>query len=335
MDVSIVKEDRHLSDIDLKNGGKLPPDLLESNILAFCGTPRDEVLVGAAVGEDAAVIRWPEGKYLVVSSDPIVGATHLAGKLLVSINVNDIASKGADPSYFVVTMILPPSLGEEGAKRIMQQIHCECKKHGIAIVGGHTEFNDLYTQPVLVGAMIGVSDRVLSADNIKSGDVILLTHHVGIEGMSILCSDKREILQKHLSLDEIEELEKWGGETCVLAASKIARGKAKFMHDPTEGGFWGAISEISRLGNIGVRIDVEKVPIHPITLKLGEKLNFNPLHLIASGCLIIVVSPEDEEEVLRDFKLAGIPCAQIGKVTSEKGTLIPEIHEELWGLLRL
>lgn len=331
----IAKEEDHLSDFNLKNGGKLPPELLESNILAFCGSPRDEVIVGAAVGEDAAVIRWPEGKYLVVSSDPIVGATHLAGKLLVNINLNDIASKGAEPTYFVVTMILPPSLGEEGAKRIMQQIHNECKKYGIAIVGGHTEFNDLYAQPVLVGTMIGVSDRVLSAENIKPGDVILLTHHVGIEGMSILSFDKRNILERYLTLDEIEELERWGGETCILTAAKIAKRKAKFMHDPTEGGFWGALGEISRLVKFGVEVDVKKIPIHPITMKLGEKLKFNPLHLIASGCLIIVVSAEDEEEMLRDFNSAGIPCRRIGKVTSEKGTPIPDTHEELWGLLRL
>lgn len=32
---------------------------------------RPEVLVGPAVGEDASVIRWPEGKLMVFASDPI------------------------------------------------------------------------------------------------------------------------------------------------------------------------------------------------------------------------------------------------------------------------
>jgi len=54
--------------------GKLSPKALERNVLRYVGAERKELLVGPAVGEDAAVIEWPGGKYLVFSSDPIVGA---------------------------------------------------------------------------------------------------------------------------------------------------------------------------------------------------------------------------------------------------------------------
>ena len=39
--------------------GKLAPEILEKAVLAYGGAERDEVLIGPAVGEDAAVIRWP------------------------------------------------------------------------------------------------------------------------------------------------------------------------------------------------------------------------------------------------------------------------------------
>ena len=60
--------------------GKLSPKALERNILRYVGAERKELLIGPAVGEDAAVIEWPRGKYLVFSSDPIVGAEKGAGK---------------------------------------------------------------------------------------------------------------------------------------------------------------------------------------------------------------------------------------------------------------
>ena len=62
--------------------GKLSPSSLERNVLSFVGAKRPELLIGPAVGEDAAVIEWPKGKYLVFSSDPIVGAEKGAGRLL-------------------------------------------------------------------------------------------------------------------------------------------------------------------------------------------------------------------------------------------------------------
>ena len=85
-----------------------------------------------------------------------------------------------------MTLILPPSWGEEGAARIMREIHEECLAQGIAVAGGHTEFNDRYERPVIMGALIGTADRVLRAGDLRPGDAIIATKHIGIEGMSIL-----------------------------------------------------------------------------------------------------------------------------------------------------
>ena len=179
--------------------GKLSPSSLERNVLSFVGAKRPELLIGPAVGEDAAVIKWPEGKYMVFSSDPIVGANKGAGRLLVRVNSNDIASKGGDPAYLAVTLILPPSFGEEGAARIMKEIHEECLAENIAVAGGHTEFNDLYDRPVIMGALVGTADRVLSASLVRTGDLLLVTKHIGIEGMSILAADRPDLLESFMS----------------------------------------------------------------------------------------------------------------------------------------
>ena len=76
--------------------GKLQPEILRSNVLDFTGALRNDLLVGGGIGEDAALIRVPDG-ILVAASDPVTGASRNAGKLLVHINANDIACKGGDP----------------------------------------------------------------------------------------------------------------------------------------------------------------------------------------------------------------------------------------------
>ena len=315
--------------------GKLSPEALKRNVLRYIGAVREELLIGPAVGEDAAVIEWPKGKYLVFSSDPIVGAEKGAGRLLVRINSNDIASKGGDPAYLAVTLILPPSWGEDGAARIMSEIHEECLAQGIAVAGGHTEFNDRYERPVIMGALIGTADRVLRANELRPGDALIVTKHIGIEGMSILATDKPELLKPFMSEADITEMVSWAEKTSVLEESKVLRKIAKFMHDPTEGGFMGGIGEISALSGLRTDIDYASVPVHPLTARTAEKLGFDPLRLIASGSLIAAVPGEKTSEALRELAKLNIDASVVGSMGEKLQDPVPEPSEELWRLLKM
>ena len=66
--------------------------------------------------------------------------------------------------------------------------------------------------------------------------------------MSILALDRHELLEPFMTREEIAEIVSWADETSVLAESRAVRRYAKFMHDPTEGGFLGGLDEISQLG---------------------------------------------------------------------------------------
>lgn len=321
-------------DSDRITTGKLSPEALKRSVLSYCGFPRPELLIGPAVGEDAAVIEWPNGRYLVFSSDPVVGAEKGAGRLLVRVNSNDIASKGGDPAYLAVTLILPPSCGETRASEIMSEIHEECVAQGIAIAGGHTELNDRYEHPVIMGALIGMADRVLRATDLKPGDVLMATKYVGIEGMSIVAMDRPDLLESFLSQEEIAEIVSWAEKTSVLEESRVVRHLAKFMHDPTEGGFMGGVGEISVLSGLTAVIDREAVPVHPLTKRAAEKLGFDPLSLIASGSLLIALSPEKVDEAKSLLEKAGIIANVVGYMGDPLSKPVSDPKEELWGLLK-
>ncbi|MDO5114924.1 MAG: AIR synthase-related protein [Synergistaceae bacterium] len=315
--------------------GKLSPEALKRSVLSYRGAPRPELLIGPGVGEDAAVIKWPEGKYMIFASDPIVGADKGAGRLLVRINSNDIASKGGDPAYLTVTLILPPSMGEEGAARIMNEIDEECRAQGIAVAGGHTEFNDRYDRPVIMGALVGTADKVMRATDVSEGDMLIVTKHLGIEGMSILALDRPELLSPFMSEEEISEIVSWSEMTSVLAESRILRGFAKFMHDPTEGGFLGGLDEISSLCGLSAEIDFDALPVHPLTRRAAEMLRFDPLRLIASGSLLAVVPERRAKEAREALKAAGFDSVTAGRMAGALKTPLPEPAEELWRLLKM
>lgn len=315
--------------------GKLPPEVLEKKILSFAGMLREEVLVGPGVGEDASVIDLFDGRYLVVASDPIVGASRDAGKLLVNVNVNDIACKGGDPAYMLLTLLVPQKEGLPFAERIMEEIHLACRDFGISIVGGHTEITDRYDNPVISGTLIGITSYLYRVEDLRAGDLVIMTKHAAIEGMSILASDRPDLLEPFLDREDIASIRSWSSDLSVYPESLLLRDLAKFMHDPTEGGIKGGLSEFQRLSGLGIDLDPDRVPLHPLTRRVIRELEFDPLHMISSGVLLAVIGKDDLDEARRRLEEKGIPASVIGELVPPGEGVPLDSREELWRVLDL
>ena len=82
--------------------GKLRPETL-ARLLGHTSQAAD-VVVGPAVGEDAAVIDQGN-RYLVITTDPITFATEHCGWYSVCVNANDIAACGGTPRYYSAAII--------------------------------------------------------------------------------------------------------------------------------------------------------------------------------------------------------------------------------------
>lgn len=311
--------------------GKLQPDILKNNVLSFTGAIRGDLLVGGGLGEDAALIHVPEG-ILVAASDPVTGASLGAGKLLVHINANDLACKGANPSWLVVTLIVPDTMGISFIQEIMREIHETCSELNIAIAGGHTELTDRYIQPVISGTMLGMTKYELSTKNIHAGDVILLTGHAGLEGMSIIAHDRPELFSGLFTPEELAEIRSWQGDLSVLKPASVLREYARYMHDPTEGGLNGALYETARACGLGIKFYGE-LPVSALTLKASRALDFNPYNLISSGMLIAVIPADRVNDAQEKLRAQNIASCVAGEFTEDNAEPNIDAHEELWQIL--
>ena len=311
--------------------GKLKPEILKHKVLDFTGASRNDLLVGGGLGEDAALIKVNEG-ILVAASDPVTGAVKNAGSLLVHVNANDLACKGADPSWLVVTLIVPDEMGEDFIASTMREIHDTCKSLNIAIAGGHTELTDKYKFPVISGTMLGMTKYELSTKNIHEGDYILLTGHAGLEGMSIIANDREDLFRDIFTPDEIKIIRSWGSELSIIKPAEILREFSHYMHDPTEGGLNGALFETSEACGLGIEFIEGSIPVHEFTRRAAEKLRFDPLNLISSGMLLAVMSGEKVNQAQEKLRENNIASSVIGHFTRDKKISL-STHEELWGIL--
>jgi len=298
--------------------GKIPIDILKEIVFKNLGVKRDEVIVGPSPGIDCAVIDVGS-KSLIVSMDPITGALETIGYLAVNVNANDIATFGCKPSFLVSCILLPEKADKKTAEIISSQMNEAAKDLGIAIVGGHCETTPGLAHPVVVGCMMGITEKgkYVTAGGAKAGDKLMLTKSAGIEGTAILASDREKQLRKSLSTQELTRAKSFYTWISVVKEAIIAfrTGAVHAMHDPTEGGIAGAIHEMADASELGVMVLEEKIRVQPETMKICKFYQIDPFQLIASGSLLIAAEPESADKITRALAKEAIPTEIIGEFT--------------------
>ena len=309
--------------------GKVSETILKRSIFKQIRTKRDEVLLGAGVGEDCAAIKLDAGEVFMISTDPITGTVKDVGTLAVQVTINDLASSGAEPVGIMLTVLLPEKITEEDIKKMMEQVEEACAKANVQVMGGHTEVTKAVNQPVISVTGVGKAreGRLISTAGAKAGQDILVTKWIGIEGTSIIAKEKEKELKTRFSKSFVETAKGFEQYLSVLPEASIA---AEFgisaMHDVTEGGIYGALWELAEASGVGLEIDLKAIPVRQETVEICEYFGLNPYYLISSGCMLM--AGERGHDLVRELKKAGIPAAVIGKTVEGKARRILNGEDE-------
>lgn len=309
--------------------GKISETILKRSVFKQIRTKRDEVLLGAGVGEDCAALKLEPGEVFVISTDPITGTVKDVGTLAVQVTVNDLASSGAEPVGVMLTVLLPEEITEEDIKEMMGQVEEACAGANIQVMGGHTEVTKAVNQPVISVAGVGKAreGRLISTAGAKAGQDILVTKWIGIEGTSIIAKEKEEELRTRFSADFVDTAKGFDQYLSVLPEAGIAVDfGVSAMHDVTEGGIYGALWELAEASGVGLEIDLKAVPIRQETVEICEYFGLNPYYLISSGCMLM--ASERGHDLARELQKAGISAAVIGKAVEGKARRILNGEEE-------
>jgi hydrogenase expression/formation protein HypE len=303
------------------SAGKLPNHILQLYLNEF-HFEDPSVLIHPGVGEDIAAVQMHDRDVLILKSDPITFATDAIGRYAVLVNANDIATAGAEPRWFLTTLLLPCGITPSYVRRIMQDLADHCRRWGITLCGGHTEITDAVRRPLVIGMMAGTVRRgdLIDKKQMQPGDAVLLTKAVAVEGTAII-TRQFEARLRELGLTDEEIAE---GRVCLdhigilSEAREAARDhRATAMHDVTEGGLATALTELSTAGRHRIAVDMDKIPIYPLTRKICDRLGLNPLGLIGSGSLLICCAQDASAVLIERLQGLGIAATRIGRVLEE------------------
>lgn len=309
--------------------GKVPETILKRSVFKQIRHRRDEVLAGPGVGRDCAAVEIGPDEVLVLSTDPITGTAREIGTLAVHITVNDIASSKAEPIGIMLSMILPDGAAEEELRAMMQDIEKACRELNIEVLGGHTEIAAAVNRPIITVTGVGriKKSEFTASGELKPSQELIMTKWAGLEGTAILARDKEEELKTRFSREFIEKAQGMlSGISIVKEAQIGSRNGASVMHDVTEGGIFGALWEIGSSSNVGIEVDLKKIPIRQETIEICEFFDLNPYMLISSGCLLMAA--DHGNTMVEALKKEGIDSAVIGRVTEGRDRIIRSGEEK-------
>ncbi len=303
--------------------GKVDKAIFDRVIFPKLGKPDSSVLIGPRHGVDAAVIELPGGKVMVIAEDPTFGMPVLMphfGWCIVHICASDVAVLGVRPRYMTICLMLPPGTEESVLEHIWQEVHQECEKLGIAIVGGHTGVYPGIAYPLNGGCTIiglGTKEQLTPPSNAKVGDRVIMTKGPAVEAAGILAFQAEKALVEKFGRDIVEKAKSLFMAMSVVQDALVAAPHAHAMHDATEGGLLNGVYEIVEASNTGVTVFEEKIVIPEEIDAVCQHFNIDPLISIGEGTLVITATPENTPRILNDLKQNSIAAWEIGEVTAK------------------
>jgi HAD superfamily hydrolase (TIGR01509 family) len=298
--------------------GKFPADLLDD---FFERLPRSDprLLITPGIGEDTAALDLAGSDTLVITSDPITFVTDRLGYYTVVINANDIATSGAKPQWLMTTLLFPPATCASAVRLVMQDIARACRRWEITLCGGHTEITDAVSRPVVIGTLAATLERkdLIHKERMQTGDHILLTKGVAVEGTAIIAHEfEKRLRTLGVKGAAIRQCQGFAEQISVLPEAAAARRfpGVTAMHDVTEGGLATALTELGVAGGRRLQIEMGNIPVYPQTARICRLLGIDPLGLIGSGSLLLTCRPGESQALEAAIIEDGVPVARIGTV---------------------
>jgi hydrogenase expression/formation protein HypE len=312
-------DDTHIS-LAHGNGGHYMRELIEELFARHLGNPLLDVNV------DAAALPSLDGELMVTTDgftvQPLEFPGGTIGSLAVHGTVNDLAVSGATPYYLTLSAFIEEGFEIAQLQRIVISMSEAAREANVAVVAGDTkvvrrgEGGGLYLSATGIGMRPG--NLRLGLDQIRPGDVLLVSGPVGDHGIAVMLAREQFGLHGVLLSDAASVL--------PLTQALLPMSGLRFMRDPTRGGLATVIHEICRATKFQVRLRQTAIPVREQVTAVCEMLGYDPMYLACEGRVVAAVEASQANDALSRWKALpqGRDAAIIGSVREGRTHVVLE-----------
>lgn len=274
-------------------------------------------------GNDQAAFEVAAGRMVMTTDGYVVSPLFFPGgdigSLAVHGTINDVAMAGAKPLYLSAGFIIEEGFAFADLKRIADSMAAASRAAGVPIVTGDTKVVERGKADgvfiTTTGVGIAPRDLVLSAEQARPGDKVLLSGFIGDHGVAVMSQRQNLAFETSIQSDSaaLHEL--------VAAMVAAAPQGLRVMRDPTRGGLAATLNELAQQSAVGFRLDEDAVPVRPEVAAACELLGLDPLYVANEGKLVAVAAPE-----AADALLAAMRAHPLGRHAAIIGEVIEDDH---------
>ncbi|MGQ4890953.1 MAG: thiamine-phosphate kinase [Candidatus Njordarchaeia archaeon] len=282
--------------------------------------------------DDATAYRI-NNKYIVINVDTLVQSTDILpgmtpeqiGNKIVVMTLSDIITKGAKPSFFLVSLNARGDAEVGYLVSIEKGIKNACRQYNVLYFGGDlNESKEL----VITGVGIGFATHVIPRRGAKVGDSLWTTGYFGLTGAAfhfLFYNGKPTE-----NMDSI--LKSVYNPSLRIFDGTIFSSLASASMDSSDG-LAATLNTLAEINNIKIVLD--NIPIPQDVIEYAHRNKIDPLELAfyaGEEYEIIFTSHLDNKTVLEKFEKAGLPKPiRIGRVEAGSGVVYKGKNVEFRG----
>jgi len=222
---------------------------------------RPDVILG--IGDDAAVLRVPEGSDLVAAVDTLVAGRHFPpnsdaqsiGHRALAVNLSDIAAMGATPAWATLALTLPCADGN-WLERFSAGLERLADANGVELVGGDTTAGPLTVSVQILGHV--ASGSALRRGGAHAGDILAVSGTLGDAGAGLALVTGRLASEDAAAAAEL--IERFEYPTPRVLFGCAARGLARAALDLSDG-LTGDLPKFANASGLSAHVEVAHLPL--------------------------------------------------------------------------
>ncbi len=269
---------------------------LEELLKGFVPVEAENLLVGLAPADDAAVYRLDDERALIFTLDffpPVVDDPGDYGAIAATNALNDVFAMGGTPLLALSIAAFPEELPIEMLAEIFAAADAQVRAAGGLLAGGHTIRDD---EPKYGLAVVGTvhPDGIWPKNGARPGDAVFLTKPLGT---GLIMSGYK---QGDAGTQQLERAIRWMRTLNRDAAEALRPLEPNAVTDVTGFGLFGHAHEVAERSGVRIVLESERFPAIDGALDLARK------GIRTSG------DPRNRDFAARHVELDSVPEALVG-----------------------
>ena len=288
---------------------------------------RDDVVLG--IGDDAALLRVPAGRLLVVAADTLNAGVHFpddtapadVGWKSLAVNLSDLAAMAAEPAWCTLSLSLPA--GDTGwVDGFLDGFLELASAHGVALVGGDTTRGPLSISVTAHGFV--APDRALRREAARIDDDVWVSGTIGDAAGALTQWRDGAVRDAFLR----SRLDRPAPRIVLGAALADVANACIDISD----GLLADLAHVCRASGVGATIELDRLPASDALRAAGDDATRHVLQATGGGDYeLCFTAPADlRGDIERISGETDTPVARVGRIDAGEGVRVFDAQGLPW-----